>query len=146
MATEKAHLLWKATAMASDRKSRYDSFDLHVPHDLKQAFIDGFGEVGLHASTVHCFSAKPTTIKEYLSVIIERGQAYAPLVLKVLGMLQKKHSIKIEIAADRKLFDLEGVSTKDALKLIEAASGIRVSHAEGLDVADQGTNPAKHNK
>lgn len=129
-----------ATTMASDRKSRYDSFDLHVPQDLKQAFVDGFGEVGLHAGTVHCFSAKPTTIKEYLSVIIERGQAYAPLVLKVLGMLKKKHSIKIEIAADRKLFDLEGVSTEDALKLIEAASAIRVSHSENVEISDSGSN------
>ncbi|MGK8542913.1 hypothetical protein ACRS43_08975 [Enterobacter cloacae] len=103
---------------------------------LKQAFIDGFGEVGLHAGTVHCFSAKPTTIKEYLSVIFERGQAYAPLVLKVLGMLQRKYSIKIEIAADRKFFDLEGVSTEDALKLIEAASAIRVSHSEDIEISD----------
>ena len=132
--------------MASDRKSRYDSFDLHVPQDLKQAFIDGFGEVGLHAGTVHCFSAKPTTIKEYLSVIFERGQAYAPLVLKVLGMLQRKHSIKIEIAADRKLFDLEGVSTEDALKLIEAASAIRVSHSEDVEISDAGSTPASSTK
>lgn len=146
MATEKAHLLWKASAMASDRKSRYDSFDLHVPHDLKQAFIDGFGEVGLHAGTVHCFSAKPTTIKEYLSVIIERGQAYAPTVLKVLGMLQKKHSIKIEIAADRKLINLEGVSTEDALKLIEAASAIRVSHSNDVEIPDVVSTSASPNK
>lgn len=146
MATEKAHLLWKASAMASVRKSRYDSFDLHVPHDLKQAFIDGFGEVGLHAGTVHCFSAKPTTIKEYLSVIIERGQAYAPTVLKVLGMLQKKHSIKIEIAADRKLINLEGVSTEDALKLIEAASAIRVSHSNDVEIPDVVSTSASPNK
>ncbi|WP_395266287.1 hypothetical protein V1605_10575 [Enterobacter soli] len=132
--------------MASDRKSRYDSFDLHVPQDLKQTFIDGFGEVGLHAGTVDCFSAKPTTIKEYLSVIFERGQAYAPTVLKVLGMLQKKHSIKIEIAADRKLFDLEGVSTEDALKLIEAASAIRVTHPEDVEISDAGSTPASSNK
>lgn len=146
MATEKAHLLWKATAMASDRKSRYDSFDLHVPQDLKQAFIDGFGEAGLHAGTVHCFSAKPTTIKEYLSVIIERGQAYAPIVLKVLGMLQKKHSIKIEIAADRKLFNLEGVSTEDALKLIEASSAIQVSHSNDAEIQDGVSTSAAPNK
>lgn len=124
--------------MASARKSRYDSFDLHAPQDLKQAFIDEFNEVGLHAGTVHCFSAKPTTIKEYLSVIIERGQTYAPLALKALGILQKKHSIKIEIASDRKLFDLVGVSTEEALKLIEAASGIKVSHSEVKDILEGG--------
>lgn len=128
--------------MASARKSRYDSLDLHVPQDLKQAFIDGFHEVGLHAGTVHCFSAKPTTIKEYLSVIIERGQSYAPLVLKALRMLQKKHSIKIEIASDRKLFELVGVSTEDALKLIEAASGIKVSHSEDIDLLEEDSTHA----
>ncbi|HCL8272803.1 MULTISPECIES: hypothetical protein [Enterobacteriaceae] len=119
--------------MVSGRQSRYDSFSLHVPEDLKQAFIDGFNEVGLHAGTVHCFSAKPTSIKEYLNVIFERGKAYAPLVLKVLDMLQRKHSIKIEISADRKLFELRGISTEDALKIIEAADSIRVSHSENLD-------------
>ncbi len=122
--------------MASERKSKYDSLNLHVPEDLKQSFIDGFDEVGLHAGTVHCFSAKPTTIKEYLSVIFERGKTYAPLVLKVLDMLQRKHSIKIEIAADRKLFDLRGVSTEDALKLIEAASSVRVSHSEDVEIVN----------
>ncbi|MBJ8970940.1 hypothetical protein [Citrobacter braakii] len=124
--------------MASGRKSKYDSLNLHVPEDLKQAFIDGFDEVGLHAGLVHCFSAKPTTIKEYLSVIFERGKTYAPLILKVLDMLQRKHSIKIEISADRKLFDLRGISTEDALKLIEAASSIRVSHPE--DESSSGTD------
>lgn len=116
--------------MASGRKSRYDSFDLYVPEDLKQAFIDGFTDVGLHAGTVNRFSAKPTTIKELLSVVFERSNAYAPLVLKVLDMLQRKHSIKIEVSADRKLFELRGISTEDALKIIEAADSIRVSHSE----------------
>lgn len=51
-------------------------------------------------------------------------------------MLQRKYSIKIEIAADRKFFDLEGVSTEDALKLIEAASAIRVSHSEDIEISD----------
>ncbi|ENY5348161.1 hypothetical protein ABLV08_07275 [Klebsiella sp. CN_Kp088] len=122
--------------MASERKSKYDSLNLHVPEDLKQSFIDGFDEVGLHAGTGHCFSSKPTTIKEYLSVIFECGKTYAPLVLKVLDMLQRKHSIKIEIAADRKLFDLRGVSTEDALKLIEAASSVRVSHSENVEIVN----------
>ncbi|ATQ89559.1 hypothetical protein CTI52_17645 [Klebsiella pneumoniae] len=67
--------------MASGRKSTYDSFNLYVPEDLKQAFIDGFADVGLHAGTVHSFSAKPNTIKELLSVVFERSKAYAPLVL-----------------------------------------------------------------
>ncbi|MGG8157168.1 hypothetical protein ACU6YR_04615 [Klebsiella aerogenes] len=136
MATENFYLKWRTTAVASERKSKYDSLNLHVPEDLKQSFIDGFDEVGLHAGTVHCFSAKPTTIKEYLSVIFERGKTYAPLVLKVLDMLQRKHSIKIEIAADRKLFDLRGVSTEDALKLIEAASSVCVSHSEDVEIVN----------
>lgn len=119
--------------MASGRKSRYDSIDLRVPEDLKQAFIDGFDEVGLHAGVVHCFSAKPSTVKEYLSVLYERGKTYAPLVLKALEMLQRKNSIKIEISSDRKLIDLKGISTEDALKLIEAASTIRVSHTDSVE-------------
>lgn len=119
--------------MASSSKSKYDSFDLYVPEDIKQAFIDGFADVGLHAGTVHCFSAKPTTLKEILSVVFERSKAYAPLVLKVLDMLQRKHSIKIEVSADRKLFELRGISTEDALKIIEAADSIRVSHSENLE-------------
>ncbi|HFK5732967.1 TPA: hypothetical protein ACG0DS_000456 [Enterobacter sichuanensis] len=56
-------------------------------------------------------------------------------------MLQKKHSIKIEVAADRKLIDLRGVSTEDALKLIEAASAIRVSHSEDVEISGGGSSP-----
>ncbi|EKZ6358484.1 TPA: hypothetical protein OMS40_002710 [Klebsiella aerogenes] len=125
--------------MTSDVKSRYDSLDLHVPEDLKQAFIDGFDEVGLHAGVVHCFSAKPTSIKEYLSVIFERGKTYAPLVLKVLDMLQRKHSIKIEVSANRKIVELSGVSTDDALKLIEAANTIQVSHNDNVESPGKNT-------
>jgi hypothetical protein len=125
--------------MASDIKSRYDSLDLHVPEDLKQAFIDGFDEVGLHAGVVHCFSAKPTSLKEYISVIFERGKTYAPLVLKVLDMLQRKHSIKIEVSADRKTVELSGVSTADALKLIEAANTIRVSLNDNVKSPNKNT-------
>lgn len=125
--------------MTSDVKSRYDSLDLHVPEDLKQAFIDGFDEVGLHAGVVHCFSAKPTSIKEYLSVIFERGKTYAPLVLKVLDMLQRKHSIKIEVSANRKIVELSGVSTDDALKLIEAANTIQVSHNDHVESPGKNT-------
>ncbi|EMG7910224.1 hypothetical protein CIW62_00430 [Enterobacter cloacae] len=131
--------------MASGRKPKYDSLNLHVPDDLKQAFIDGFGEVGLHAGTVQCFSSKPTSIKEYLSVIFERGRAYAPLVLKALDMLQRKHSIKIEVTAERKIVELRGISTEDALKLIVAADSIRVSHANNTEVSDTDSplnNPA----
>ncbi|GEM_PF-2246851 len=114
--------------MASNNKSRYDSFELHVPEDLKQAFIDGFNDVGLHAGVVHCFSAKPKNLMGFLNVIYERGMAYAPLVLKALDMLQRKHSIKIEVSVDRKLYELKGFSAEDALKIIEAADSIHVSH------------------
>lgn len=132
--------------MASDRKSRYDSFEIYVPDDLTQEFITGFGEFGLHVGRVHCFSAKPTSIKEFLNFVYERGKSYAPSVLKALDMLQKKHSIKIEVAADRKLIDLRGVSTEDALKLIEAASAIRVSHSEDVEISDAGSTPARTTK
>lgn len=124
--------------MALGSKSKYDSLKLHVPEDLKEAFISGFDDVGLHAGTVHCFSAKPTSIKEYLSVIFERGKAYAPLILKVLDMLQRKHSIKIEISADRKVFELKGISPQDAIKLIEAAQSIKVTHSENPQPSDEG--------
>jgi hypothetical protein len=63
VATEIPQLLEKETKMDSGRKSKYDSLNLHVPDDLRQAFIDGFDEVGLHAGTVQCFSAKPTSIR-----------------------------------------------------------------------------------
>lgn len=116
------------------------SIDLIVPEDLKQAFIDEFADVGLNAGVVQCFSAKPSSIKEYLSVIYERGKTYVPLVLKVLDMFQRKNSIRIEIAAGRSLIDLKGVSTDDALKLIAAASSIRVSHCEDSDAPNENTS------
>lgn len=119
--------------MASERKSRYDSIELYVPEDLRQKFIDGFDEVGLHAGVVHCFSATPSTVKEFLSVLYERGKTYAPLVLKALEMLQRKNSIKIEICSERRIIDLKGVSTEDALEIIKAANAIKVSHSENIE-------------
>lgn len=56
--------------MASDRKSRYDSFEIYVPDDLTQEFITGFGEFGLHVGKVHCFSAKPTSIKNFSTLFM----------------------------------------------------------------------------
>ncbi|WP_449546433.1 hypothetical protein [Lelliottia amnigena] len=119
--------------MASDRKSKFDSIELYVPEDLRQKFIDGFDEVGLHAGVVHCFSAKPSTVKEFLSVLYERGKTYAPLVLKALEMLQRKNSIKIEICSERRIIDLKGVSTEDALEIIKAANAIKVSHTKNIE-------------
>lgn len=129
-------------SMATGRNSRYDSFEIYVPDDLTEEFITGFGEFGLHVGKVHCFSAKPTTIKEFLNFVYERGKTYAPSVLKALDMLQKKHSIKIEVAADRKLIDLRGVSTEDALKLIEAANSLQVSHLEERRARDSDSSSA----
>lgn len=126
--------------MASGGNSIYASLNLIVPEDLKQAFIDEFADVGLNAGVVQCFSAKPSSIKEYLSVIYERSKTYAPLVLKALDMLQRKNSIRIEISADRKLIDLKGVSAEDALKLIAVASSIRVSHCEDSDEHNENTS------
>lgn len=119
--------------MASDRKSRYDSIELYFPEDLRQKFIDGFDEVGLHAGVVHCFSAKPSTVKEFLSVLYERGKTYAPLVLKALEMLQRKNSIKIEICSERRIIDLKGVSTEYVLEIIKAVNAIKVSHTENIE-------------
>ncbi|MEG5733364.1 hypothetical protein UXO30_06155 [Enterobacter bugandensis] len=127
--------------MATGRNSRYDSFEIYVPDDLTQEFITGFGEFGLHVGKVHCFSAKPTSIKEFLNFVYERGKTYAPTVLKALDMLQKKHSIKIEISADRKLFELQGISTEDALKLIEAAQAIKVTHSRNPETSSEETPP-----
>ncbi|HCT3226295.1 TPA: hypothetical protein RJ957_002476 [Enterobacter hormaechei] len=131
MATEKAHLLSKATAMASDRKARYDSIELYFPEDQRQKFIDSFDEVGLHAGVVRCFSAKPSTVKEFLSVLYERGKAYAPLILKALKCYREK-SIKIEICSDRSIIDLKVFQLRMLLKIIKASNAIKVSHIESI--------------
>lgn len=78
------------------QKIRYDSFEIYVPDDLTQEFITGFGEFGLHVGKVHCFSAKPTSIKEFLNFVYERGKSYAPSVLKALDMLQKNTASKLK--------------------------------------------------
>jgi hypothetical protein len=60
-------------------------------------------------------------------------------------MLQRKHSIKIEVTAERKIVELSSISTEDALKLIVAADSIRVSHAKNTEVSDTDSplnNPA----
>ncbi|MNP38971.1 hypothetical protein D3C76_1325220 [compost metagenome] len=57
-------------------------------------------------------------------------------------MLQKKHSIKIEISADRKLFELQGISTEDALKILEAAQAIKVTHCIHKDMVQTGSAPS----
>lgn len=129
--------------MASDRKSMYDSFEIYVPEDLTQEFIIGFGEFGLHLGKVQCFSATPSSIKEFLNYVYERGKAYAPSVLKALDMLQRKHSIKIEIATDRKLFELKGISTEDALKILEAAQAIKVTHCEHKGTMQESTHTSQ---
>ncbi len=77
-------------------KIQYESFDLHVLEGLKQALIDDFDHVGSLADTMYCFSAKPTTIKEYLCIIIECGQAYAPLAPLVLKALAEKIASKLK--------------------------------------------------
>lgn len=115
--------------------SKYDSLRLFVPEDLKKDFIDEFGDVGLHVGVVHCLSAQPDTIKGFLSVLLERGKLYAPFVLKALNMLQRKHSIRIEVETDRKLIDIKGLSTEDALKVIEAAKLIQVTYSKNAAVS-----------
>jgi hypothetical protein len=56
--------------MASDRKSRYDSFDIYVPDDLTQEFITGFGAFGLHVGKVRCFSANLPPSKNFSTLFM----------------------------------------------------------------------------
>ncbi|MEW7949139.1 hypothetical protein AB0908_09495, partial [Enterobacter hormaechei subsp. xiangfangensis] len=88
-----------------------------------------------------CFSSNPG-IREYLSILVERGQKFAPYLLKVLNLLQSKSKIRIEVAADRKIIDLQGVSVDDALKLIQAADAIRVIDQQ--EPEDMNSDSAKH--
>lgn len=131
--------------MSSQNQSRYSSVDFYVPEEIKHFFIDECSKVGLEAKIVQCFSASPS-IKDYLSIIFERGQKYAPQVLKVLNMLQRKTSIRIEVAADRKIINLSGVSTEDALKLIQAADAIKLTDTKSVEILDSGSTPASSTK
>lgn len=117
--------------MTSRVQSKYFSIVVYIPDELKQTFIDECAIVGIDAKRVQCFSANPS-IREYLSILFERGLKFAPNILKVLYILQTKSKIKIEIAADRKIIDLQGVSVEDALKLIQAADAIRVTEHREL--------------
>jgi hypothetical protein len=47
-----------------------------------------------------------------------------------MKMFTTKRNIKIEISKDKTLIDLKGLSTEEAIKIIESASAIRVAHAE----------------
>lgn len=131
--------------MSSQRQSRYSSLVFYLPEDIKQTFVDECAEVGLEARRVQCFSANPS-VREYLSILYERGQRYAPQVLKVLSMLQRKTSIRIEVAADRKIIELRGVSPDDAIKLIQAADAIRVTDTESVGISDAGSTLASYTK
>ncbi len=57
-------------------------------------------------------------------------------------MLQRKASIRIEVAANRKIINLSGVSTEDALKLIQAADAIKLTDIESVGISDAGSTPA----
>lgn len=131
--------------MPSQNQSKYSSLVFYVPEDTEQFFIDECSKVGLEAKRVHPFSANPNT-KDFLSIIFERGQKYAPQVMKVLNLLQRKTSIKIEIAADRKIINLSGISTEDALKLIQAADAIKITANECVVISDAASNPVVHTK
>ena len=131
--------------MSSQSQSRYSSLVFYLPEDIKQTFIDECAEVGLQARRVQCFSATPS-VREYLGILYERGQKYAPQVLKVLSMLQRKTSIRIEVAADRKIIELRGLSPDDAIKLIQAADAIRVTDTESVGISDAGSTPASSTK
>jgi len=87
--------------VASQSQSKYSSLEFFISEGIKHTFINKCASVGLEAKRVECFSANPI-IREYLSIAFERGQKYVPQLLKVLSMLQRKTSIKIEIAAEKK--------------------------------------------
>lgn len=110
---------------------RYDSLTCFIPLDLQDDFIEECKFVGLDAGRLQCFSLQK--VDEILKVIYDRWEEYAPRLLKILSALKSKHKIKIEISADRKVIDLEGVSVEDALKILKAADGIKISH-HPLDV------------
>jgi hypothetical protein len=128
-----------------ENQSRYSSLVFYVPKEIEQFFIDECLKVDLEAKRVQCFSAKPG-IKDFLSIIFERGQKYAPQVLKVLNLLQRNNSIKIEVAADRKIINLSGVSIEDALKLIQAADAIKITDSESVGIPVGGSNPPRSTK
>ncbi len=121
--------------METNEKSRYASLACFVTNDLSQIFIDECKEAGLNASELRCFSLG-SSISKNIAIIYERGQKYAPLILRVLDMLLRKNSINIEIQNDRKIINLRGVSTEDALRLIEAASAIKISNIESEETKD----------
>ncbi|CEE91770.1 conserved hypothetical protein [Xenorhabdus nematophila str. Anatoliense] len=45
-------------------------------------------------------------------------------------MFTQERNIKIEVSKDKTLIDLKGLSTEDAIKVIESSCAIRVVHAE----------------
>ncbi|MBW5824044.1 hypothetical protein H0I68_03060 [Yersinia kristensenii] len=105
---------------------RYDSWTCVIPLDLQEEFILECELVGLDAGKVEYFSRK--RFDELLRVIYDRWEEYAPQLLKVLSVFKNKHKIKIEIRADRKVIELEGLSVEEALKVISAANGIEVTY------------------
>ncbi|HED6245292.1 TPA: hypothetical protein R5X31_002956 [Enterobacter cloacae] len=126
--------------MSSKNQSQYFSIAVYIPDELKQTFLAECTIVGIDAKRVQCFSANPS-IREYLSILVERGQKFAPYLLKVLNLLQSKSKIRIEVAADRKIIELQGVSVDDALKLIQVADAIRVIDQQELE--DTNSDSAK---
>lgn len=141
MATAFVLFTYREFLVSFENQSRYSSLVFYVPKEIEQSFIDECLKVDLEAKRVLCFSAKPG-IKDYLSIIFERGQKYAPQVLKVLNLLQRNNSIKIEVAADRKIINLSGVSIEDALKLIQAADAIKITDSESVEISNAGSTPA----
>lgn len=115
--------------MDSHEKSKYASLTCLVSDELSQSFIDECKKAGLHASEMRCFSLGSSIVKN-IAIVYERSQKCAPLMLRVLDMFMRKNSISIEIQNDKKIINLRGVSTEDALRLIEAANVIQVSNGE----------------
>lgn len=112
---------------------RYDSILCIIPIDLQEEFLSDCKFLGIDAGKTHCFSTK--RFDDFLRIIYDRWEEYAPKIFKVFSMLQNKHKIKIEVRADRKIIDLEGLTVEEALKVISAANCIEIKQLTPEDEA-----------
>ncbi|MRT04067.1 hypothetical protein [Ewingella americana] len=106
---------------------RYSSITCIIPIDLHDKFLSECEEYGINAGKVEYFSTG--RFDEFLNIIYDRWEEYAPKILMVLSKFKSKNKINIDVSADRKKINLEGISVEDALRLIKAADCIEVTHS-----------------
>jgi hypothetical protein len=123
----------KGYEMESKVTPRYDSIQCVIPVVLQDDFLIECKLMGVDAGKTLYFSTKP--LDEFLRIIYDSWDEYAPKILKLLLSFRTKHKIKIEIRTDSKLIELEGLSVDEALKLISAAQSIEVKHLPSLEKA-----------